>query len=144
MELSRLFPDGLSRHGKTYMATAPRDASAWPSWTIELFFEAIRRAEFTHLPSRMQSVFCFETILEAKAFIGSFRSGQPCAIYKVQGKIEHRANMSLLQINGFPGVVPFGLARSYWLGEQGPRAALWELLLRPPVHFVELAESVVT
>lgn len=142
-ELARMFPDGLTRHGITYMGGAPQDPSAWPSWTIELFFEAIRRSDFMALPSRMQSVFAFESVLDAETFIGGFRSGQPCAIYRVSGDVGHRANMSLLQVNGLPGVVPFGLARSYWLGEQGPRPPLWELLLRPPVQFIELVEPIV-
>ena len=142
-ELSRLFPEGLTQHGKTYMTTTPADASAWSSWAIELFFEAVRFGEFDDRPSRMQSVFGFASVADAETFVGGFRAGQPCAIYRIQGEVAHRANMSLLQVNALPGAVPFGLARSYWLGEQGPRPPLWELLLRPPVEFVELVEPIV-
>jgi len=140
-ELARLFPAGLSAHGKRYMTEF--DPNAAPTWALESFFEAVRRAEFDSLPSRMQSVFAFESIADAKAFIGTFRDGQPCAIYRVRGDVGHRANMSLLAPTG-PGAISFGLARSYWLGEQGVRPPLWELLLRPPVEFAELAEPIVS
>jgi hypothetical protein len=125
------------------MANTPPDPSQWPAWDIEVFFEAVRRADFPRLPSRMQSVFGFESVDEAKAFVGGFRAGQPCAIYRVQGEIAHKANMSLLQVGALPGAVAFSLARAYWQGEQGPRPALWELLLDPPVEFTELVEPVV-
>ncbi len=142
-EVSRLFPDGLTQHGKTYMASTPPDPSQWPSWDIEIFFEAVRRADFPQSPSRMQSVFGFESVDDARTFVGGFRTGVPCAIYRVQGEVAHKANMSLLQVGALPGAVPFVHARSYWLGEQGSKPALWELLLTPPVEFTDLIEPVV-
>jgi hypothetical protein len=141
-ELARLFPAGLTAHGRQYMTEFNPQAA--PTWALECFLEAVRRAEFDALPSRMQSVFAFETLSDAKAFVGGFRNGQPCAIYRVRGRTAHRANMSLLNTMAAPGAVAFTLARSYWLGEQGPRPPLWELLLRPPVEFAEVVEGIVT
>jgi hypothetical protein len=140
-ELGRLFPDGLTTHGSRYMAGF--DPGAAPTWFLESFLEAVRRAEFPARLSRMQSLFAFESIADAKSFIGTYRDGQACAIYRVRGGIGHRANMSLLATNTGPGAIGFALARSYWLGEQGTRPPLWELLLRPPVEFVEIVEPIV-
>lgn len=142
-EVVRMFPEGLTDHGRRYMAEAPTREQHWPSWAAESFFEAVRRADFPDRPSRMQSVFGFESIDDARGFAGTCRAGTPCAIYKLQGEIAHRANMSLLELCNHPGAVAFELARSYWLGEPGARPVLWELLLRPPINSFELIEPIV-
>src|SRR5512146_681924 len=142
-EVVRMFPEGLTVHGRRYLAEAPSPEQHWPSGAAESFFEAVRRAGFPDHPSRMQSVFGFESIDDARAFAGTHRSGTPCAIYKLRGEIAHRANMSLLELCNHPGAVAFGLARSYWRGEPGARPVLWELLLRPPISSFELIEPLV-
>ena len=142
-ELSRLFQEGLTQHGAQYMTNTPVDPQPWTNWATEAFFEAVRRAEFEPRLSRMQAVFGFETEADAATFIGAYRSGSPCAIYRVRGEIDHKANMSLLQLAGLSGITAFQLAHDYWRGEPGLRPVCWELLLRPPVEFVELVEPVV-
>jgi hypothetical protein len=142
-EVTRMFPEGLTMHGQRYMAQVPPQERDWPSWAAESFFEAVRQADFPGRLSRMQSVFGFESIGDARAFIGTHRAGRPCAIYRLRGEVAHKANMSLLELCNHPGAVTFELARSYWRGEPGPRPVLWELLLRPPVTCVELVEPIV-
>ncbi|MEX2448025.1 MAG: hypothetical protein WD404_04690 [Solirubrobacterales bacterium] len=142
-EMVRLFPGGITRHGRRYLTEPSSDPKLWPSWTAELFVEAVRRAEFPGACSRMESIFGFEAIEDARAFIESHRGGQPCAIYRIRGELAHRGNMSLLQVNGRPGVTAFSAARSYWRGDQGAASTLWESLLRPPVEFVEIVEAIV-
>lgn len=131
-EVTRMFPEGLTKHGQRYMAQMPPQERDWPSWATESFFEAVRRADFPDRPSRMQSVFGFESIDAARAFIGKHRAAQPCAIYRLRGEIAHKANMSLLELCNHPGAVTFELARSYWRGEPGSRPVLWELFAPSP------------
>jgi hypothetical protein len=142
-EVARLFPSGLSEHGVRYMANAapPND---WASWSNESLLEAVRRAEHSDRPSRMTSVFAFETEEDSLAFANTFRAGMTCAIVRLSAKVGHRGNMSLLRLTGAPGAHSFSMARSYWKGDRGPVAELWELLLVPPVTVVDIVVPIVS
>lgn len=139
-EIRRLFPAGMTSHGQQYVAGWPAP-EAQPSWAVEAFFEAVRRAEYPDRPSRFESIFAFETVADARAFVGGFRLGTPCAIYRVKGDAGHRANMSLLRLLGLPIAYAFALAGHYWRGERGPAPELWEVLLAPPVEVLEVVDG---
>ncbi|WP_390610199.1 DUF2441 domain-containing protein [Gordonibacter urolithinfaciens] len=69
-EVSRMFPDGVSRHGMEYLTTVSVRVFQAPSFLlgslqvamstaiIEQTFELVRRADFPEMPSRLQSLFC--------------------------------------------------------------------------------------
>lgn len=107
-----------------------------------MLFEAVRRADYLDRPSRLQSIFAMATLAEARAFIAVHRAPHPCGVWRVRGELGLKANMALLTFLGTPGAgaYSFALAGAYWRGEQGPAAALWELLLVPPVEVLELVE----
>jgi hypothetical protein len=91
----------------------------------------------------MTSAYAFETLNDARAFIGKYglsvvRSG----IFEVDGNVVHRGNMELASMNlaMYAGAFSFAVARAYWLGEQGPAPALWEVLLEPPVRLGRVVE----
>lgn len=121
----------------------------WPNpgayaWPMEVFLEAVRRADHAEKPSRMTSAYAFETIEDAYAFIGRYGLQTiQSDIYEVDGEVLHRGNMELVSINmpACPGAYSFAVARAYWLGEQGPAPALWELLLRPPIRVGRKVEA---
>ena len=139
-ELQRLFPEGVSPHGRQYLTTW--QGPNW-SWANEAFMEAVRRAEDSDKPSRMQSVFAWETVEAARLFAVTYRLGQPAGIWKVEAAVCHRANMSLMAATGGAVAHSFVLARAYWRGESGPAAEQWELPMVPPVTVLETVEELV-
>lgn len=140
-ELARLFPDGMTNHGRQYMTTFPQDQGA--AWATEALLEAIRRAEHPDKPSRMTSVFAFETIPDARAFVGRYGLiANRSMIFEIDGNVLHRANMELTGVSAsLAGAFSFAAARAYWLGEQGPAPALWELLLEPPITLGRVVDA---
>jgi hypothetical protein len=135
VELARLFPDGLSFHGRQYMTQWPQQPNN--DWALEGFLEAVRRAEFANRPSRMTSLFAFERLEDARAF-AFMNSNPPVEVYRLDVEIAHRANFSLLRTLAMPVASSYALASAYWKGEQGPAPVLWEVLVDLPVTFGEI------
>ena len=125
------FPNGMTQHGIRYLLAA--DAQIERDRTIELVWEMVRRSEFHERPSRMDSIFAWETLDDAKAFQARHRAHFQTLIYRVDGEARHRANMPLLSAFAGAGVSGIQDARAYWRGERGMAAELWEYLLAPPV-----------
>jgi hypothetical protein len=141
-ELARLFPAGMTNHGRGYMTLWPGEQSR--TWGTEVFLEAVRRADHPNKPSRMTSAYAFETIEDARAFIGRYGLNVvQSVIFEVDGRIMHRGNMELasLDVSRFAVAFAFAVARAYWLGEQGPAPALWEVLLEPPVRLGRVVDA---
>lgn len=131
-ELQRLFPGGISQHGTRYMTAWPPEQKDINSWALEAFFEAVRRGEHPHRPSRMTSLFAFERLEDARTFL--FNYGAAFAeIYRLDAEIAHRGNFELLKNLVMPVSSAYALASAYWNGEQGPAGALWEVLVELPV-----------
>jgi hypothetical protein len=85
-EMQRLFPQGVSAHGVRYLAEWP-PGDQWPTWAVEAFFEAVRRGEHPQKPSRLTSVFAFETEDEALAFAAKYRRTMPVGLWRVDGEV---------------------------------------------------------
>lgn len=128
------FPNGMTQHGIRYLLAV--DSQLERDRTIELVWEMVRRAEFADRPSRMTSIFAWETLEDAQAFQARNRSFSQTLIYVVRGVSRHRANMPLL--GAFAGAGGSGIqdARAYWRGDRGRAPELWEHLLEPPVTVI--------
>ncbi len=99
---------------------------------VEAFFEAVRRGEHPQRPSRMTSLFAFERLADARAFLFGY-AAMPAEIYRLEAEISHRGNFELLKNFAMPVSSGYTLATAYWNGEQGPMPALWEVLVKLPV-----------
>lgn len=135
------FPNGISRHGESYLS---EKIFYWhdnqnnldfipyiPS--IELVFEIIRRANYPSLPSRLQSIFAFETLEEALKFKSQY-SQVDCPIYIVEANKCIKRDMSLLKL-GFNISGGITLAEKYWSAQQSENPE-WEILLELPVKII--------
>jgi hypothetical protein len=127
-----LFPDGLTRHGATYLGLIPErfEDSKQNGWR-EAIFEFVRRSAAPDAPSRFQSVFACASLDEAQIFRRSVCGGEG-SIYAVEAGDAFRVNMSLLNESASYLAV-FEAAHSYWRGERGFWPEAWEHLLIPPV-----------
>jgi hypothetical protein len=147
--LAELFPDGLTYQGLGYLyyqhllfphpgqgVSPGPEAEAMRSRIIELLFELVRRTEFPERPSRLESVFGWETEEDARQFVASRPDTGQAVIWEVEGESVFRADMELLRL--FTPLVSWWLARRYWSGEANldmpPR---WEHLLKPPVRLTK-------
>jgi hypothetical protein len=148
--LAELFPDGLTYQGLGYLyyqnsVLLPNpgqtvlpgpELEGMRSRIIELLFELVRRAEFPERPSRLESVFGWETEEDARQFVASRQDTGQAVIWKVEGDSVFRADMELTRL--FTPLVSWWLARRYWSGEANPdMPPRWEHLLKPPVRLTE-------
>lgn len=122
-----LFPSGLSSHGIRYLLTheivisqqgtgAPLPITHTEPM-VETIFEQVRRSEFPSCPSRMQSLFAWETQQEAEAFDAERGGGH--RIFKVTHNAALIRDQNLLYLGGAP-IGALELAEQYWQGVQGP------------------------
>lgn len=140
VRLKALFPEGLSQHGWQYMVfrndfiVGPNgQAYVIHEWQVELTFEAIRKSDFPHRPSRMQCYFAWETLEAARAFKAADQH-----IYRLSSSNGFRADQKWLTL-GVQNVSSVFNAHQYWSGNASgdPR---WEILLKAPVAVSELME----
>ncbi|MGW6619598.1 hypothetical protein ACWF99_00115 [Nocardia sp. NPDC055002] len=148
----RWFAGGLSGHGQTYLNgefqfkfvnLQGEDRYAINQDTsLELLWELLRLNEYPQAPSRLQSVFGWERLEDARQFA---EAGQQGTIWEIEAEQPgFRADMSLLKSLPRTGDA-LQLARIYWAQldaydrsqlppEFGP--PVWEHLLTPPVRVV--------
>lgn len=137
--LSEWYPDGLSHHGRHY-GTQPLDSGdgddLW-DFSCELLFELVRTRRFPERPSRLQSIFGFESRADVAAFLDDF-GDPPYTVWEVRADGGFRADMNLVDATDFAS----GLsnAESYWRGATTLSDPLWEVLLEPPVEVVREVE----
>jgi hypothetical protein len=140
-------PDGVTQHGETYLLSPAHATLLDP--VVELTCELVRRAEFKRAPSRFESVFGFELLSDAQAFLAEY-GGPGARIFEVEADSEpFRADMRCLNIRSTILVTAYG-SRRYWSqqptdihlfpGAQ-PQTPFWELLLRPPVRVLRQVPS---
>lgn len=134
-----LYPEGLSRHGIQYLieyfliiqdSQTGRTLSLCPSEPmIEVIFEQVRKEEFPHRPSRMQSMFAWTNLDDAYKFRDSEGRG---IIYKVESDKAFIADMNLLYLGGSI-LGGYEFARKYWSGETGNNPKLEAIIPLPVV-----------
>ncbi|WP_104472848.1 DUF2441 domain-containing protein [Acinetobacter indicus] len=128
--LEKMFPDGISNHGKQYLIDSwlilerngIRTNYAPVEPLMEAVLELVRRSEFPNLPSRMSSMFCWESLDCANNFITSNRLTN-VNIYEIEAKDYFVGDMSIIFLGG-QLVHSLELARKYWAGEKGPKPIL--------------------
>lgn len=147
--INRKFPEGLSLHGNHYFA---RQANSFitsdgklindniPSvnaYLIDNIFEYERVINFPQRPSRFQSIFCSETIEEAKSWVDFFRLGSEAKIWEVETEHDEYARLDAKWLKGDINVLSFitlsHYAQRYWSGEPHPGESQFELLIKLPV-----------
>lgn len=131
------FPMGLSNHGVYYLLNNPilinqiENNNYVPiSPMIEAIFEQIRRVSYSHLPSRMVSMFAWQEINEAVTFANSLHTGQ-YKILEVETENYFIGDMNLLKLGGQVANA-YAMAHKYWKQEYSSNPNL-EVLIPLPV-----------
>jgi len=132
--VSLLF-DGVSRHGDKYLYMDRTD-SVEKDAMIELVFEYVRRDVSPDRPSRYQSMFGWQTIEQAMAFMARDKKTADQPIYRVKSDIYFKCDMNLLSCKD-TAILTSERAIKYWKGEPGSDAPCWEWLLRCPVQILD-------
>ena len=127
-----LFPNGISKHGITYLidnnykAHEKQYCGVKHCSMIEVVLEETRRNNFKHLPSRMQSIYAWDNLDDAIKF--DCDGGNP--IFKIKSKDFFVGDMSLLKaqhsVLGY-----FNMAKKYWAGEKSDSPLLEYLVTLP-------------
>ncbi|MGF1907564.1 DUF2441 domain-containing protein [Aliivibrio salmonicida] len=127
-----LFPNGFSVHGdKYFLNNASLGNLTEPA--IELMFEYVRQSSFNEIPSRFQSFFACETLVEALQFKQQFGTSTSKIFEVYSDRPYFKGNMNLLQ-NGQSVLVSSFFAHEYWKGNSGPdQAPFWEVMLSLPI-----------
>lgn len=144
--IQKLFPNGLSRHGVSYLNSVHPNAlnennknpSASTNALIEMVFEFIRRIYFPQLPSRFESVFGFETKEDCQNFIRDYGQGYENAkIFKFISETKgFKADMAWLKSgNSYADTINY--AFQYWNGKSTENPQ-WEILIKLPVGIKEV------
>lgn len=134
-----MYPEGLSKHGIRYLIETclihPQLGSGPPSdFTrispmIEAIFEQVRRADFPHLPSRMQSMFSWCSLTDARMFRGDLENN--FAIYQVESESAFVGDMNLVYLSASV-IGAYELSMKYWSGEK-TKSPLLEAVIPLPV-----------
>lgn len=133
------YPNGISRHGIQYLFNDPilvyqtQNKQLMPiSPMVEAIFEQVRRAYFPNLPSRMVSMFAWQTLDEAVSFgSGSHVGGYNIFEVDVDAEKVFVGDMRLLTIGG-QVINAYALAHKYWNGER-TSSPLLEVLIPLPI-----------
>lgn len=138
--INELYPNGLSEHGVLYLIRQGLvifdNGSRQPlpithtTPMIEAIFELVRRSEFPHLPSRMQSMFAWCDLQDALTFRDS--CAVPHKIYRVKSEHTFVADQNLLYLGGSV-IGSYELARKYWSGETSRNAKLEAVIPLPAI-----------
>ena len=135
---NELYPEGLSEHGKKYLLdekiviNGPNGPQPVVPHIpiIELVFELVRRLEFSSMPSRLQSIFAWESKEQAENFNQKYCSNKGY-LYSLQSNSFIKKDMNLLFLGGST-IGSLMYARKYWKSECSKNPN-WEVLLQPPV-----------
>ncbi|WP_212751851.1 DUF2441 domain-containing protein, partial [Pseudoalteromonas sp. S3173] len=138
--INQMYPEGLSEHGFQYLIkhglvifeNGTRNPLQITHTTpmVEAIFELVRKSEFPQLPSRMQSMFAWCELDDAKKF--NVSSGGACSIYEVESEQAFIADQNLLYLGGSI-IGAYELARKYWAGERGNNCKLEAVIPLPVV-----------
>jgi hypothetical protein len=148
-----LFPEGVSAFGDWYFLnskmkamTKTEDGSIILNYSaiIDLLFEYVRRSNYSHRPSRFQSLFAFESQNEAN----NFRKNHCKSIgdlweVECDDSQPFKADMNNLKLEGSLLMISYR-ASCYWEGRPCPytsKTPVWELLLKPPIRVVKKIDS---
>lgn len=135
--LETMFPDGISNHGKQYLIDSwlileqngVRINYAPVEPLMEVVLELVRRSEFPNLPSRMSSMFCWESLDCANNFISN-NNLTNVNVYEVEAEDYFVGDMSIIFLGG-QLIHSLELARKYWAGEKGPNPILEAIVPLP-------------
>lgn len=140
--LNGLYPNGISYHGIQYLLNTKlilNDNNGRPTTytlcnpMIEAIFELVRSSEFSHLPSRMQSMFCWQTLSDLK----KFNDNSQLKIYEIETDDYFVGDMKLLYLGG-QIIHTIELARMYWSGERSKDPHLEVLVPLPAIIGTEI------
>lgn len=137
--IDKMYPRGLSKHGIEYLVETcliyPHPGSGPPtdftpiSPVIEAIFEQVRRADFPHLPSRMQSMFAWCNLEDAYMLRDNAKNNS--AIYQIESESAFVGDMNLVYLSASV-IGAFELATRYWSGRK-TRNPLLEAVIPLPV-----------
>lgn len=134
--LNGLYPDGISYHGVQYLLNScliTKDNFGKPTTytfsnpMMEAIFELVRSSEFSHLPSRMQSMFCWQNLNDLKRFHDDSKH----KIFEIETDNYFVGDMNLLLLGG-QIIHAIEFARMYWSGERSKDPHL-EVLVPLPI-----------
>jgi len=138
--INQLYPDGLSEHGIQYLIKKGlvifEDGTNRPlsithtTPMVEAIFELVRQSEYSQLPSRMQSMFAWCELNDARDFNAS--SGGTCSIYEVESEDAFIADQNFLYLGGSI-IGAYEMARKYWSGQRGNNCKLEAIIPLPAV-----------
>ncbi|MFT0773435.1 DUF2441 domain-containing protein [Psychrobacter aquimaris] len=97
---------------------------------IEAVFELVRRNEFPQLPSRLQSMFAWCNLDDAREFNSSL--GDKHSIFEVEIKNAFIADQKLLYLGGSV-IGTYEMARKYWSGDRSDNCKLEAVIPLPAV-----------
>lgn len=135
------FPEGVSRHGDQYFASAIPNGGLIGNWIVEAFFEQQRKLKHPDKLSRFQSIFATETIDECKVWSDFFMrnsiSSRPLTVWEIEFDLNQCLKfdgswLTLSPQNTFSFLRGIVFADRYWTqGISGN--PMPELLIKPPV-----------
>lgn len=143
------YPEGISMHGNYYFARQadsfidtggnlmPQKIQNANAHLIDNVFEYERRINFPQLPSRFQSIFCSETISEARKWIDALQLEETARIWEIN--YDHGQSVKLDSgwlkgdLNNLSFLVLSHYATQYWSGVAYHEASCFESLVRLPV-----------
>ena len=134
----RMYPDGLSNHGKFYLMNfdirklnhfGHAEPFVWNEPMMECVFEFIRVTEFPERPSRFQSMFAWRNLADANFFIGQ-QQLQDFHVYEVESDSCFIGDMRLIFLSANL-ISSYEMARRYWAGESSA-SPLHEVLIPLP------------
>lgn len=131
----QLFPDGISNHGLNYLhhlfeVNNSTQNNELVSFTIESFFELVRRHKFPNIKSRFVSFFGSLTIEDSKRMRTDFFKNEG-SIYKVSCENFFIADMSLINLRG--SIIGMDIiAEKYWSGKCSNNP-IFEVLMEYPI-----------
>ena len=134
--LTQLYPAGISRHGMKYLTECtvlfdnvtrtPLNVAPF-SHMIESVFELVRQNEFPERPSRMQSIYAWVHLSDARDFHAGIHP-----IYQIESDNAFIADQTYLSL-GACVVGSYEMARKYWQGEQSDSPKLEAIIPLPVV-----------
>lgn len=135
-----LFPIGLSRHGWRYLKERHTYGDNNNGFThnsvffTEMNLEYVRRAHYSDKPSRMQSVFASETLVEAELFRRNY-GHETHKIYEIDCERFLKVDMNYIYF-GVHNISGSFIAHKYWQGKASPRP-YWEYIVELPALIVK-------
>ncbi|MMZ58624.1 hypothetical protein D3C76_1119160 [compost metagenome] len=132
------YPEGLTRHGDQYFASALVSEATVNSGLIEMFFEQRRLLKFPDKHSRFQSVFATETIEEATLWKNHLGLKE-CTLWEIEfdhnNFIKVDSSWLSLGVHRLSFLHATMFADNYW-SQVIHSNSRPELLIKPPVRII--------